>query len=68
MVLVSDEKKIDNTELFSLLQSSTYIESGPFHTVLPVRRPGVHKKMESNTAGAADPRDIPDHVASCSAL
>jgi len=58
MFWIYTEKSVDNTSMFSLLLSSAYTESKHFpasHTIPPVSRLGVHKKLAEDTAGSADP-------------
>jgi len=57
MFWIRAENSVDNTEMSSLLLSSTYTESRPFvcHTTPPVSRLGVHQKLGGDTAGTADP-------------
>lgn len=45
-----DQNHIDDTGMFEVLLSSTYTVSWPSHTIPPVRRLGVAKNLEGDTA------------------
>ena len=57
MFWICAENSVDNTGMFLLLLSSAYSVKAfsASHTIPPVRRLGVHKKLGGDTAGTADP-------------
>ena len=73
MFWICAENSIDNTEMFLLLLSSAYIESRPFLLLTPPHQWAgwrCTRRWEGTQPGQltpADQRDIPYHMASCSA-
>jgi len=54
MLWICTENSVDNTERFSLLLSSAYTESRPFHHSTSEQAGATHG-AEGDTAGTADP-------------
>ena len=73
MFWTCDENSVDNTGMFALLLSSAYTESRPFLLLTPPHQQegwGCTRTWEGTQLGQLTPtdqRDIPHHMASCSA-